>query len=313
MGIVGGALSAYAVYTGSFFLFLVGTVFLGIHNAFWQYYRFAAADVSTEDFRTRAISYVMAGGLFAAFCGPQLAKYTEGLWAVTFSASFAAIALLSVTSLCTLQFIRIPKPAAISLSGAGRPIIEIMRTPIFIVAVISSTIGYGMMNMLMTSTPLAMQFCGFDFNSSATVIQWHIVGMFAPSFFTGSIIKRFGVINVIATGALLQAGAIGIALSGIDFLNFFAGLIVLGLGWNFMFIGGTTLLTEAYAPEEKAKVQAAHDFIVFGTVAMTAFASGVLHEKLGWIAVNLIAAVPVSLAFVVAIWYGTQVRRQQST
>ena len=313
MGIVGGALSAYAVYTGSFSLFLVGAVFLGIHNAFWQYYRFAAADVSTEDFRTRAISYVMAGGLFAAFCGPQLAKYTEGLWAVTFSASFAAIALLSVTSLFTLQFIRIPKPVAISLSGAGRPIIEIMRTPIFIVAVISSTIGYGMMNMLMTSTPLAMQFCGFDFNSSATVIQWHIVGMFAPSFFTGSIIKRFGVINVIATGALLQAGAIGIALSGIDFLNFFAGLIVLGLGWNFMFIGGTTLLTEAYAPEEKAKVQAAHDFIVFGTVAMTAFASGVLHEKLGWIAVNLIAAVPVSLAFVVAIWYGTQVRRQQST
>ena len=313
MGIVGGALSAYAVYTGSFSLFLVGAVFLGIHNAFWQYYRFAAADVSTEDFRTRAISYVMAGGLFAAFCGPQLAKYTEGLWAVTFSASFAAIALLSVTSLCTLQFIRIPKPAAISLSGAGRPIIEIMRTPIFIVAVISSTIGYGMMNMLMTSTPLAMQFCGFDFNSSATVIQWHIVGMFAPSFFTGSIIKRFGVINVIATGALLQAGAIGIALSGIDFFNFSAGLIVLGLGWNFMFIGGTTLLTEAYAPEEKAKVQAAHDFIVFGTVAMAAFASGVLHEKLGWIAVNLIAAVPVSLAFVVAIWYGTQVRRQQST
>jgi len=188
-----------------------------------------------------------------------------------------------------------------------------MRTPIFIVAVISSTIGYGMMNMLMTSTPLAMQFCGFDFNSSATVIQWHIVGMFAPSFFTGSIIKRFGVIKVIATGALLQAGAIGIALSGIDFLNFSAGLIVLGLGWNFMFIGGTTLLTEAYAPEEKAKVQAAHDFIVFGTVAMTAFASGVLHEKLGWSAVNLIAAVPISLAFVVAICYGTQVRRQQST
>lgn len=313
MGILGGTLSAYAVYTGSFTLFLFGAVLLGIHNAFWQYYRFAAADVSTEDFRARAISYVMAGGLFAAFCGPQLAKYTESLWAVTFSASFAAIAVLSITSLFTLQFIRIPKPSAVSLTGAGRPIAQIMRTPVFIVAVLSSTIGYGMMNMLMTSTPLAMQFCGFDFSASATVIQWHIVGMFAPSFFTGSIIKRFGVVNVIAIGALLQAVAIGIALSGIEFFNFSAGLIILGLGWNFMFIGGTTLLTEAYAPEEKAKTQAAHDFIVFGTVAMTAFASGVLHETLGWIAVNLIAAVPVSLAFVIAIWYGTQARRQQST
>jgi len=313
MGILGGALSSYAVFTASFPLFMVGAFLLGIHNAFWQYYRFAAADVSTEDYRARAISYVMAGGLFAAFCGPQLAKYTETLWAVTFSASFAAIAVLSVVSLFTLQFIRIPKPPAVSLSGAGRPIVEIMRTPVFIVAVLSSTIGYGMMNMLMTSTPLAMQFCGFDFNSSATVIQWHIVGMFAPSFFTGSIIKRFGVVNVIAAGALLQALAIGIALSGIEFFNFSAGLIVLGLGWNFMFIGGTTLLTEAYSPEEKAKTQAAHDFIVFGTVAMTAFASGVLHEKLGWVAVNLIAAVPVAVAFLIAIWYGARTRKRLST
>ena len=173
----------------------------------------------------------------------------------------------------------------------------------------SSTVGYGMMNMLMTSTPLAMMFCGFEFNDAATVIQWHIVGMFLPSFFTGSLIRRFGVVNIIATGAVLQAGAIATGLSGIEFANFWGGLIMLGVGWNFMFIGGTTLLTESYAPEERAKTQAAHDFMVFSLVAVTAFASGALHETLGWAAVNMIAAVPVSAAFITAVWYGARKAR----
>ncbi len=303
LGMTGAAIASYAVYIGSFWLFMVGCVFLGIHNAFWQYFRFAAADVATEEFRARAISYVLAGGLVAAFLGPQLAKWTAELSAATFAASFAVIIVLSFISIVLLQFTRIPTPKYEGVSTAGRPIFEI------IVAAMSSTVGYGMMNMLMTSTPLAMMFCGFEFNDAATVIQWHIVGMFLPSFFTGSLIRRFGVVNIIATGAVLQAGAIATGLSGIEFANFWGGLIMLGVGWNFMFIGGTTLLTESYAPEERAKTQAAHDFMVFSLVAVTAFASGALHETLGWAAVNMIAAVPVSAAFITAVWYGARKAR----
>ena len=309
LGMVGAGIAAYAVYIGSFWLFMGGGVLLGVHNAFWQYFRFAAAEAASEAFRARAISYVMAGGLVAAFAGPQLAKWTAHLSAATFAACFIVIVALSFVSVILLQFVRIPTPVHTGLAGAGRPITEIMRSPGFIIAAMSSTIGYGMMNMLMTSTPLAMTFCGFAFDDAATVIQWHIVGMFLPSFFTGNIIKRFGVINVIACGAALQAGAIITALSGVEFANFWGGLIMLGLGWNFMFIGGTTLLTESYAPEERAKTQAAHDFMVFALVAITAFASGALHENFGWQAVNLIAAVPVAAAFVAVVWYGTQQRR----
>lgn len=308
MGVLGGAVSAYAIYEGSFWLFVAGGGILGIHNAFWQYYRFAAADVADDEYRPKAISYVMAGGLVAAFLGPQLAKWTADLSAAAFAASYATIIALSFVTLILLQFIRIPKPTISSLKGAGRPIFEIMRTPVFVVAALSSTIGYGIMNMLMTSTPLAMVFCGFQFNDAATVIQWHIVGMFLPSFFTGSIIKRYGVINVIGAGAVLQSVAVAIALSGIDFANFWFGLVVLGLGWNFMFIGGTTLLTSAYAPEERAKTQAAHDFMVFGLVAITAFSSGLLHETLGWAAVNMIAIVPITIVFMAVVWYRMHIR-----
>lgn len=307
-GIVGGAISAYAIYQGDFWLFVCGGGVLGIHNAFWQYYRFAAADVADEDYRPKAISYVMAGGLVAAFVGPQLAKWTVDLSAATFAGSYATIIVLSFITVILLQFIRIPKPTISTISGAGRPIFEIMRTPVFIVAALSSTIGYGVMNMLMTSTPLAMMFCGFAFNDSATVIQWHIVGMFLPSFFTGHIIKRFGVIYVIGAGAVFQSIAVAVALSGIDFANFWFGLVLLGVGWNFMFIGGTTLLTGAYAPEERAKTQAAHDFMVFGLVAITAFSSGLLHETFGWVSVNLIAIVPISLVFISVIWYRNHIR-----
>ncbi len=310
IGMIGGAVGAYAIWIGSFWLFMAGGVLLGIHNAFWQYYRFAAAESATEDFRARAISYVLAGGLVAAFLGPQLAKWTAEVSAATFSVSFAVIIALSFVAIILLQFTKIPDQVHQGVSKAGRPIREIMASPSFIVAAMSSTIGYGMMNLLMTSTPLAMTFCGFAFNDAATVIQWHIVGMFLPSFFTGHIIKRFGVINVIAAGAALQAVAIVAGISGVEFGNFWFGLICLGVGWNFMFIGGTTLLTESYAPEERAKTQAAHDFMLFSLVAITAFASGVLHETLGWQAVNLIAAVPVSAAFLAAVWYGARKARK---
>jgi len=308
IGAVGGGIAAYAIQSGSFGLFIFGSILFGINNAFAQYYRFAAADTATEDFRSRAISYVLAGGIIAAFLGPQLAKWTAELSPVMFSASYASIIGLSLVSITFLQFTRIPLPPKPELGGGGRPITQIMAQPVYLVAVLSGSLGYGVMNMLMTSTPLAMTFCGFEFNDAATVIQWHIVGMFLPSFFTGNLIKRFGVINIIAVGAALQALAIVIGLSGTEFSHFTAGLIALGLGWNFMFIGGTTLLTEAYTPEERAKTQAANDFTVFSVVAITAFSSGLLHENLGWTSINLISALPVALVFVVAIWFG--LRRQ---
>ncbi len=314
IGIAGAALAAYAIYVGSFWLFMAASPLLGVHNAVWQYYRFAAAEVSSAEYRARAISYVLAGGVVAAVAGPQLAILTVDLSAATFSATYAAMVGLSVAAIAILQFIDVPKPVPADYAGGGRRIAEIIRTPVFMVAATSSTIGYGVMNMLMTSTPLAMIGCGFGFGDSAHVIQWHVLGMFAPSFFTGHVIRRIGVVNVIVIGCALQAGAIAIAVAGVDWENFLFGLMALGVGWNFMFIGGTTLLTESYAPDERAKTQAAHDFMVFAMVALTAYSSGFLHETLGWVSVNLIAAVPVSLAFVAAVWFrlATGARRAAS-
>ncbi len=303
LGVTGAAISSYAIFAGDFWLFIVGAMFLGGHNAFWQYYRFAAADIADEAFKARAISYVLAGGVVAAILGPQLVKWTAEVTAAAFAGTYAAMIGLSFVAIFLLQFVNIPKPAHTKLSGGGRPVLEIMRTPVFMVAALSSTVGYGAMNLLMTSTPLAMIFCGFAVNDSATVMQWHALGMFAPSFFTGHIIRRYGVANVIAMGAVLQAGAVGVALSGIEFENFWGGLLLLGVGWNFMFIGGTTLLTQAYTPEERAKTQAAHDFTVFGTVAVTALLSGFIHETLGWASINLIAALPIAGAFLAVIWF----------
>lgn len=303
LGIVGAALSAYAIFLGSFPLFVVAAALLGAHNAFWQYFRFAAADVATPDYRSKAISYVMAGGVAAAVAGPQLAKWTSDLASAAFAASYLAIIALCILAIILLQFIEIPKPQINKMSEGGRPIGEIMRTPVFMVAALSSMVGYGAMNFLMTSTPLAMKVCGFAFVDSATVIQWHALGMFLPSFFTGHLIRRFGVLNVIMAGVVLNAGAIMVALSGIEFANFWAGLVLLGVGWNFMFIGGTSLLTEAYSVEERAKTQAAHDFLVFGMVAASALGSGIMHELLGWASVNLLAAVPIAATFFIVMWF----------
>lgn len=306
IGMAGGALSSYAVFHASFGLLIVGAALIGVHNAFWQYYRFAAADGVSPNMKARAISYVLAGGVIAAVLGPQLSKWTIDLAPAAFAACYMTVVLLSFVSIGLLQLTRLPNQAASTIASAGRPIMEIMATPTFIVAALSSSVGYAVMNLLMTSTPLAMQVCGFAFAESATVIQWHVLGMFVPSFFTGSLIRRFGVTTIIAVGAALLSLAIGIGLSGIDFENFLFGLIVLGLGWNFMFIGGTTLLTDAYTDEERAKTQAAHDFIMFSMVAASAFASGVLHETLGWVAVNLIGAVPIAAAFIAIFWYRLQ-------
>jgi len=304
IGIVGAALAAYAIYVGSFWTFVAGSMLIGVHNAFWQFYRFAAADTATAEFRPRAISYVMAGGVFAAIAGPQLPKWSIDLFSpILFAGGYVCIVGLSFLTIILLQGIRIPKPVSVGISTAGRPLTKILRQPTLIVAVVAAMLGYAVMTLVMTATPLAMQFCGFGFDDTATVIQWHALAMFAPNFFTGHLIKRFGVLHIIVIGALLNIGCMAVNLMGIDFANFWLGLVLLGLGWNFMFVGGTTLLTETYRPEEQSKVQAVNDFLVFSLVAAASLSSGVLQHTVGWAAVNAAIALPMMIAFTLTVWF----------
>jgi len=304
IGICGAAVASYAIFEGNFWLFAFGSALLGSHNAFWQYYRFAAADTASENFKAKAISLVMAGGVFAAIAGPQLAKWSIDMFEpILFVGGYVAIICLSSITIIMLQGISIPKPTSVGISVKGRPLSVIMRQPVFIVAVIAAMFGYSVMTLVMTATPLAMNFCGFGFSDTATVIQFHALAMFAPSFFTGHLIRKFGVLNIIIMGTVLNICCMAVNLAGIDFYNFWGGLVLLGLGWNFMFIGGTTLLTEAYKSEERSKVQAANDFIVFGTVSIAAFSSGALLDVFGWAAVNAGVALPMCLAFGAVVWF----------
>jgi len=305
VGASGAALATYAIYIQHFWLFAAASLLLGFHVAFWQYYRFAAADTAGPEFRAKAISYVLAGGVISAILGPQLAKWGEKLLEpITFAGIYVLIGGLCLCTLILLQAIQIPPPKTVGIVKGGRPLLEIMRQPVFIVAVMTAMFGYGTMTLVMTATPIAMVYgCGYAFSDSATVIQWHILAMFAPSFFTGHLIKRFGVLNIILTGIVLNIAAMSVNLSGINISNFTVGLICLGLGWNFMFIGGTTLLTEAYRPEEQSKVQAANDFLVLSTTTLAAFSSGALQHTVGWAAVNAGIAIPMTLVFTAVIWY----------
>ena len=301
IGILAALIAAYGVFQGSFAIFAVGSALLGIHNAFWQYLRFAAAEVAEESFRPQAISYVLAGGLVAAFLGPEIAKATRDLFQpVLFAGSYLAIVPLCLLNIAVLGFVRMP-PMTASISK-GRRLGHIVREPVFVVAVLSAMIGYGAMNLVMSATPLAMHAAHFAFSDSAFVIQWHVLGMFAPSFITGHLIRRFGAPVIVITGSLAMALSVGTNLSGETLWNYWLGLVLLGIGWNFMFIGGTTLLTEVHRPEEKARVQALNDLLVMSMVTLSSFASGAIHHALGWTAVNLGIVVPVLAAFAAAVW-----------
>ena len=302
-GIAGAALAVYAIYRADFGVFVAAALLLGVHNAVWQYYRFAAAETAGEEFRARAISYVLTGGLIAAFVGPMLARTSrEFLAPFTFAGCYVAIIGLSFTTILLLQLIRIPRPPQAGKGNSGRPLAEIVRQPAFLVAALAAMFGYATMTLVMTATPLAMIACGLPFGDAAFVIQWHLVGMFAPGFFTGTLIRRFGVLRVIIAGTLLNALCMAINLAGIGIVNFWLALLLLGVGWNFMFIGGTTLLTEAARPEERAKVQAANDFLMFSMVALAGFSSGALQHAVGWHAVNAAVALPMLIAFAAATW-----------
>jgi len=304
IGVVGSLLAAYAIWIASFWLFCAAMMAMGGFAAFGQYYRFAAADTASERFRPKAISLVMAGGVVAGYLGPQIAKWTQNAFVDhTFLGCYLAAAAVCAVGMLLLQLIDIPKPTVAELNQPERPLGQIMRQPAFVVAVSSAMIGYAIMNLLMTATPLAMVGHDHSTTDALTVIQWHVIGMFAPSFVTGSLIARFGVQNVMLAGVGLNLACIAVALAGTSWLHFFAALTLLGVGWNFMFVGGTTMLTSTHNAREKAKVQAANDFMVFGAVAVASLLSGHLLHHFGWETVNWAAAPFLLAAGGLVLWY----------
>ncbi|MBU0752240.1 MAG: MFS transporter [Gammaproteobacteria bacterium] len=305
LGIAGALTSAYAVSIGSFWLLCAGTLLAGAYNAFGQQYRFAAADAADLTWKSRAISLTLAGGILGGIIGPELSKHTRALLEPTFMASYLVLAVFAFLSLLIASRLDIPPLSGAEQHAKGRPLREIALQPKFIVAVLAAACGYGVMNLLMTATPIAMDLCRYPFNDAAFVLEWHVIGMFAPSFFTGHLIRRFGVLPIMFIGALLNFLCIGVALSGISVMHFWWALTLLGVGWNFLYIGGTTLLTETYRPEEKAKAQGFNDFLVFAVQGMTSLASGVLITGEGWNTLNLIAipAIAVTAIATLALWW----------
>ena len=303
VALLSAGLGAWAVLIQSFWLLVATTFIAGYYSANAQLYRFAADELTTVDYREKAVSLVMAGGLIGAIVGPNLAMHTKNSLAFPFAGAYVALALVAVISMGVMAFIEFPPaPAASSTDQPGRPLGVIMRQPVFMVAVLCASLGYGVMNLLMAATPLAMQVCGLEFSDTAWVLQWHVIGMFAPGFVTGHLIKRFGVLPVMGVGVLLNLACIAVALSGADLQQFLVALFLLGVGWNFLFTGSTTLSMLAYTPQEKNRAQAAINFCVFATMAVTSFASGALVTTQGWAWLNWGSLLPVVLAGMGLLW-----------
>jgi len=301
---IGGLISVAAMARGQFWLLAAAALFLGVSVAFAQQYRFAAAETSLPDFRSRAISFVLLGGLAAAFLGPMLARATVRLFDVTYLGSYLCVPALGLLTAALLVGLRMPRPSedAVLVAGPARPIIEIIRQPIFIVAVLAQMMGQGVMNLLMTGTPLAMMAHHHSFADTAFVIQWHVVGMFLPGFFTGTLVQRWGERTVIQLGIALNVLAVVAASLDVGVHNFFLAMTLNGIGWNFMFVAGSTLVTKAYAPAERSRTQAANDFLVFGTAAVTSLSSGQLLHHRGWQVVLTTAAVMLFAALGGSLW-----------
>ncbi len=303
IGVVGAGLSIYSLIVASFWLFTLAMAVLGLANSFVGYYRFAAADVADDAFRAQAISWVIAGGIIAAVLGPWLANGSKDWFnSDLYIGAFVAVLVLQLLSTLLLYWLQIPRAAKQKRSTHARSLFEIVRQPKFFVATIGSTISYGVMAFVMTATPLAMTAENHSFSQSASVIQWHVFGMFGPALITGWLIKRLGVITIITTGALMLLGCMGLNLVGTSFWHFAIALLLLGLGWNFMYVGSTTLLTETYTPEEKAQAQAVHDFAVFGFVAIATYCSGQIFYRFNWAMLNQISWPLVLMALFAVIW-----------
>ncbi|MCH9671567.1 MAG: MFS transporter [Gammaproteobacteria bacterium] len=301
--IVGASLAAVAISNENFWLFCFASALVGCSTAFGQYYRFAAADVAPLEFRARAISLVLSGGVVAAFAGPNLAGFTQFMMADTaFVGGYVAVVLLSCLSFLVLLFVRIPKVEPKSTDGPARPLSDIVRRPTYATAVLCAVIAYTTMALVMTATPLAMRAKGLPFHDTVLVIQWHIVGMYGPAFFTGHLIKRFGVITIMMSGALLSALCAIVNLVNDTTAYIWTALFLIGVGWNFLFTGATTLLTETYTEAEKSKAQGFNDLLLFSGVAFAALMSGTIHHYLGWNVLNATMIVPPIIAFGALVW-----------
>jgi MFS family permease len=308
IGVIGALLATLMIFERSFVGFCAGSFLMGSFMGFSVFYRHAAADTASDAFKSKAISMVMAGGVVSALLGPELAKRSydlfdiDGVGTVTYAGCFLVAAALQASILIFLKFVKIPRETAEQQKDTGRPLSEIVRQPRFVVAAAGSMIGYGVMSFVMAATPLAIVACGFSFIDSAFVIQWHSFAMFAPSFFTGSLISRFGVLPVMLTGAAALIACVGFTVSGIELYQFWWGLVMLGIGWNFMFIGGTSMLGQCHTPAEKAKVQGLNDFMVFSTVTVASFSAGAIFHYFGWIEVNLSVLPLIAIVIVLLLW-----------
>jgi MFS family permease len=310
-GVLTGLTACAAVLTASFLTFCIAALFSGFYASVHQSYRFAAADTATDRFRPKAISWVMVGGIFAGIIGPQLVIGTKDLWQpYLFAGTFLAQAAMAVLSAGVLMLVKIPKPPPRTATNQGRPLSEIARQPRFITAVACGVGSYSMMNMVMTSAPLAMVECNHSVAEATFGIQWHIMGMFVPSLFTGSLILRFGVERMMGLGLGLIVLSAIISISGVSLWHFWIGLCLLGVGWNFAFVGATTMVTQCHRPDERNKVQAFNDFLVFGSMAIGSFASGKVLASFGWTAVNNIVFPVILTAAALLLWQVLRPRPQ---
>ena len=311
VAMVSAAGCALAVSVQSFWLLMASTLVAGFYSANGALYRFAGAELVAPAFKERALSLVLAGGIAGAFIGPNLASATRGWLSFPFAGAYLALVGVAALSLLVLSFIRFPAHVP-PLPGAavGRPTRELLRQPVFAVAVISAALGYGVMNLLMAATPIAMQQCRHPFSSAALVLEWHVLGMFVPSFFTGHLIKRWGALPIMFVGGLLNLVCVVVALSGVDVMQFLLALLALGVGWNFLYTGGSTLLTRAYRPEEKNRAQGVMDTAVFWTMALSSFSSGALITTQGWTWLNLGSLLPIAAVMAAVLWLALWQRRQ---
>ena len=310
--IIGALTCATAVFAHNFWLLCMGMLFFGCYFAAGQYYRFAAADTAAPDFKSKAISLVLAGGIVGGFIGPQVSRFTKDALPTPFIGAYLALVFFALIAIFVLRWLEIPVLSEAERKAAGRPLSEIARQPAFIVAVFAGMVSYGVMNLLMTATPLAMIACQHPFSDAAFVIQWHLIGMFAPSFLTGTLIQRYGLMRIMLVGVALNLFCVAIALSGIELTHFWVALFLLGVGWNFMFVGATTLLTECHTPAERAKVQGVNDAAIFLTMVASSFASGALFTLRGWQIMNIVAVPFVLLAGAGIVWL-VVLRRRAAT
>ena len=304
-------LAAYAVIAANFWLLVTATVVAGYYSANGQLYRFAAAELARPEYRERAVSMVLAGGIVGGVLGPNLARWTQHLGDAPFAGAYAALAAFALLSVAVISQVEFPPvPPRRKEAGGGRPLSTIMRQPVFIVSTAAAALGYGVMNILMAASPIAMKMSGHPFKEAAFVLEWHVIGMFAPGFFTGQLISRFGVTRVLSAGVVLNLLCILIALAGVEVVHFLVAMFLLGVGWNFLFTAGTALSLKAYRPEERDKAQGAINFWVFAMMILSSFSAGALVTTHGWTLLNYISLIPVAVIGLAVLWYVLPDRRR---